>query len=104
MTRTTTPPKNKAFVQNYNELVKNNKDPYNIMFAALSYDATSMILDAMKKNGPTSDGIKKYVDTVQDFDGVTGKLSFDKDHDVQRAGTAGIYVLEVKDGKYVTVK
>ncbi len=97
-------PKNKAFVKNYNELVKQNKDPYNIMFAALSYDATSMILDAIKKNGPTSDGIKKYVDTVQDFDGVTGKLSFNKDHDVQRAGTAGIYVLEVKDGKYVTVK
>ena len=97
-------PKNKAFVKNYNELVKKNNDPYNIMFAALSYDATSMILDAIKKNGPTSDGIRKYVDTVQDFDGVTGKLSFNKDHDVQRAGTAGIYVLEVKDGKYVTVK
>jgi branched-chain amino acid transport system substrate-binding protein len=97
-------PKNKAFVKNYNELANKNKDPYNIMFAALSYDATSMILDAMKKNGPTSDGIKKYVDTVKDFDGVTGKLSFNKDHDVQRAGTAGIYVLEVKGGKYVTVK
>jgi branched-chain amino acid transport system substrate-binding protein len=97
-------PKNKAFVKNFNELVKKNKDPYNIMFAALSYDATSMILDAMKKNGPTSEGIRKYVDTVKDFDGVTGKLSFNKDHDVQRAGTAGIFVLEVKNGKYVTVK
>ncbi len=97
-------PKNKAFVKNYNELVKKNNDPYNIMFAALSYDATSMILDAMKKNGPTAEGIKKYIDTEKDFDGVTGKLSFNKDHDVQRAGTAGIYVLEVKDGKYVTVK
>ena len=97
-------PKNKAFVKNYNELVKKNNDPYNIMFAALAYDATSMILDAMKKNGPTSEGIRKYVDNVKDFDGVTGKLSFNKDHDVQRAGTAGIYVLEVKNGKYVTVK
>jgi len=97
-------PKNKAFVKNYNELVKKNNDPYNIMFAALAYDATSMILDAMKKNGPTSEGIRKYVGEVKDFDGVTGKLSFDKDHDVQRAGTAGIYVLEVKNGKYVTVK
>ena len=97
-------PKNKAFVKNYNELVKKNKDPYNIMFAALAYDATSVILDAMKKNGPTAEGIRKYVDNVKDFDGVTGKLSFNKDHDVQRAGTAGIYVLEVKNGKYVTVK
>jgi branched-chain amino acid transport system substrate-binding protein len=97
-------PKNKAFVKNYNEIVKKNNDPYNIMFAALSYDAASMILDAMKKNGPTPDGIQKYLNTVKDFDGVTGKLSFNKEHDVQRAGTEGVYVLEVKGGKYVTVK
>jgi branched-chain amino acid transport system substrate-binding protein len=97
-------PKNKAFVKAYNELVKKEKAPYNIMFAALSYDATSMILDGMKKNGPTAEGIKKYLDNVKDFNGVTGKLSFDKDHDVVRAGTAGVYVLEIKGGKYVTVK
>ena len=83
---------------------KKNNDPYNIMFAALSYDATSMILDGMKKDGPTADGIKKYLDEVKDFDGVTGKLSFNKDHDVMRAGTEGVYILEVKNGKYVTVK
>jgi branched-chain amino acid transport system substrate-binding protein len=97
-------PRNKAFVKAYNELVKKNKDPYNIMFAALSYDATSMILDGMKKDGPTSEGIKKYLDNVKDFNGVTGKLSFNKEHDVMRAGTPGVYVLEVKNGKYVTVK
>ena len=97
-------PKNKAFKKNYEELVKKNKDPYNIMFAALSYDAASMILEGMKKNGPTADGIKKYLDTVKDFDGVTGKLSFNKDHDVVRAGHAGVYIVEVKGGKYVTVK
>jgi branched-chain amino acid transport system substrate-binding protein len=97
-------PKNKAFVKNYEALVKKNKDPYNIMFAALAYDATSMVLDGMKKNGPTSAGIKKYLDNVKDFNGVTGKLSFNKEHDVQRAGTPGVYVLEVKGGKYVNVK
>jgi branched-chain amino acid transport system substrate-binding protein len=97
-------PKNKAFVKHYKELVKKNKDPYNIMFAALSYDATSMILDGMKKDGPTSQGIKKYLDHVKDFNGVTGKLSFNKEHDVMRAGTPGVYVLQVKNGRYVTVK
>jgi len=96
--------KNKAFKKNYEELVKKNKDPYNIMFAALSYDAASMILDAMKANGPTSEGVKKYLDNLKDFDGVTGKLSFNKDHDVVRAGGEGVYILEVKGGKYVTVK
>jgi branched-chain amino acid transport system substrate-binding protein len=97
-------PKNKAFKKNYEELVKKNKDPYNIMFAALSYDAASMILEGMKKNGPTAEGIKKYLDTMKDFDGVTGKLSFNKDHDVVRTGNAGVYIVEVKGGKYVTVK
>jgi branched-chain amino acid transport system substrate-binding protein len=63
-----------------------------------------MILDGMKKDGPTSEGIKKYLDNVKDFDGVTGKLSFNKEHDVQRAGTEGVYLLEVKGGKYVVVK
>lgn len=96
-------PKNQAFKKTYEELVKKNNDPYNIMFAALHYDATSMILEGMKKNGPTSDGIRKFINEVKDFDGVTGKLSFDQNHDVVRAGTKGIYILEVKNGKYVVV-
>ena len=41
---------------------------------------------------------------MKDFDGVTGKLSFDKKNDVVRAGTEGVYVLEVKGGKYVKVQ
>ena len=44
----------------------------------------------MKENGPTSEGIKKYLDNLKDFDGVTGKLSFNKEHDVVRAGTEGL--------------
>jgi branched-chain amino acid transport system substrate-binding protein len=97
-------PKNQKFKKDYDALVQKNKDPYNIMFAALSYDAASMILEGMKKNGPTADGIKKYLDTVKDFDGVTGKLSFNQDHDVIRSGTDGVYLLEVKGGKYMKVK
>ncbi|HEY9072863.1 MAG TPA: ABC transporter substrate-binding protein [Desulfobaccales bacterium] len=97
-------PKNQAFKKTYEELVKKNNDPYNIMFAALHYDAAGLLLEGMKKNGPTSEGIKKYLDTVKDFDGVTGKLSFNQTHDVTRAGSKGIYVLEVKNGKYVKVQ
>ena len=97
-------PKNQAFKKTYEELVKKNNDPYNIMFAALHYDAASMILDGMKKNGPTAEGIKKFMDETKDFDGVTGKLSFDQTHDIVRAGIDGVYILEIKDGKYVKVK
>jgi branched-chain amino acid transport system substrate-binding protein len=97
-------PKNEAFKKNYEALVKKNNDPYNIMFAALHYDAASLILEGMKKNGPTSEGIRKFIKEVKDFDGVTGKLSFDDNNDVVRAGSKGIYVLEVKNGKYVKVQ
>lgn len=97
-------PRNKAFKKNYEEVVKKNKDPYNIMFAALHYDAARVLLEGMKKNGPTSEGIRKFLKEVKDFDGVTGKLSFDENNDVNRAGSEGIYVLEVKNGKYVKVK
>ena len=96
-------PKNQSFKKNYQELTQKNHDPYNLMFAALGYDSASMILAGMKENGPTSAGIKKYLDNVKDFDGVTGKLSFDKTHDIVRAGTEGVYVLEVENGKYVRV-
>jgi branched-chain amino acid transport system substrate-binding protein len=97
-------PKNKAFKAAYYELAKKNNDPENIMFAALSYDAASMILEGMKKGGPTSEGIKKFLDDMKGFDGVTGKLSFEKTHDVSRAGTEGVYLVEVKGGRYVKVK
>jgi branched-chain amino acid transport system substrate-binding protein len=97
-------PKNQSFKKNYQELAEKNHDPYNLMFAALGYDAAAMILEGMKKNGPTSAGIKEFLDSVKDFDGVTGRLSFDKTHDLVRAGIEGIYILEVQNGKYVRVK
>ena len=82
-------PKNQAFKKAYFELAKKNNDPVNIMFAALHYDAASMLLEGMKQNGPTAEGIKKYLDNVKDFDGVTGKLSFNKEHDVVRPAPRG---------------
>ncbi len=97
-------PKNKAFKKNYYEAAKQAGEPVNIMFAALTYDATSLILEGIRKNGPTSEAIKKFLDEVKDFDGVTGKLSFDQQHDVQRAGTAGVYLFEIKGGRYVKVQ
>jgi len=98
-------PKNKKFRENYFKQAKDAKEPVNIMFAALLYDATSMVLEGMKKNGPTSEGIKKFLNEMKDFDGVTGKLSFDKNQDVVRSGTeAGVYLFEIKKGKYTKVK
>ncbi len=98
-------PKNKKFRKNYFKQAEAAKEPVNIMFAALLYDATSLALEGMKKNGPTSEGIKKFLTELKDFDGVTGKLSFNKTNDVVRSGAeSGVYLFEIKDGKYVQVK
>jgi len=93
--------RNKEFKKLYYELAKKNNDPVNIMFAALTYDSTSLLLAGMKKHGPTSEGVQKFLKEVKDFDGVTGKLSFDKTNDCVKGA---LYILEVKDGKYVKVK
>jgi branched-chain amino acid transport system substrate-binding protein len=98
-------PKNKKFREAYYAKAKEAKEPVNIMFAALCYDSASLILEGIKKNGPTSEGVKKFLDTVKDFDGVTGKLSFDDKHDVVRSGSkGGVYLFEIKNGKYVKVQ
>jgi len=95
-------PKNKKFIASYMALVKSKAgEPVNPMFAALTYDMTMMAAEGMKKNGPKADGVQKYLNEVKDFDGVTGKLSFDDKHDVVKKGD---YLFEVKDGKYVKVK
>jgi branched-chain amino acid transport system substrate-binding protein len=99
-------PKNKKFRENYFKQAEAAKEPVNIMFAALTYDAASMLLDGIKKNGPSSEGIKKFLDEGKDYDGVTGKLTYDpKTHDSARSGVAaGVYLFEIKNGKYVEVK
>ncbi len=94
-------PKNKEFKQRYYELAKKNNDPVNIMFASLTYDSTSMLLEGMKKYGPTSEGVQKFLKEVKDFDGVTGKLSFNKTNDCVKGA---LYLLEVKNGKWTKVK
>ncbi|MGQ9689321.1 MAG: ABC transporter substrate-binding protein [Desulfobaccales bacterium] len=98
-------PKNKKFRKNYYKQAKEANEPVNIMLAALAYDSTGLVLAGIKKNGPTSEGIKKFLNEVKEFDGVTGKLSFDKNNDAVRSNTAsGVYLFEIKDGKYVQVK
>ncbi len=95
-------PRNKEFKEAYYALVKAiPNEPVNIMFAALTYDMTNLVAEGMKKYGPTPDGIKKFLDEVKDYDGVTGRLSFNPDHDVVKGDVA---LFEVKDGKYVKVK
>lgn len=95
-------PVNKTFKEAYFKIVKANaNEPNNIMFAAITYDMTRMVADALSKKGNEPEAIRGYLDTVKDFDGVTGKLSFDKNGDVIKQG---VYIFKVVNGKYVKVK
>lgn len=47
-------------------------------FAAQAYDAMNIILAGLVKNGSDREKLADYVNTVKNFQGVTGKLTFDK--------------------------
>ena len=64
-------------------------------FAALAFDATNLVLNALERAGSTdpvkvNDAIKNTVD----FEGVTGVISIDDLHNAKKA----TYVVELKDG------
>lgn len=85
-------PGTKEFVESFR--AKYNKEPDN--YAALAYDSAKLILEGMKQNGATRDGITKYLQEVKEFPGVAGPISFEN-NDVTRS----ILILEVKDGEIV---
>lgn len=85
-------PGTKEFVESFR--AKYNKEPDN--YTALAYDSAKLILQGMKENGATREGITKYLNEVKDFPGVAGPISF-VDNDVTR----NILILEVKGGEIV---
>jgi branched-chain amino acid transport system substrate-binding protein len=92
-------PANGKFKKAYFAITKADpNEPNNIMFAAITYDMTRIVAKAIAAKGNTSDGVKSFLDTLKDFDGVTGKLSFDKNGDVVKQG---VYLFKVVKGKYV---
>jgi len=86
-------PGTKEFVEAFKKKYNMEPDTY----AALAYDSAKMILEGMKVNGATRDGIYKYIKEVKDFPGVAGPISFDNTNNTTR----GIIILTVKDGKIV---
>ena len=70
-----------------------NKEPD--MFAALSYDATSLIIDAATRaNSYEQAKIQEALVATKDFKGVTGSISFDDKHNAIKS----VLVVELVDG------
>lgn len=79
----------KAFIEYY------GKEPDS--YAALAYDSAQILIEAIRKNGASREGIYTYLTTLKNFPGVTGNITFDEKHDVHTT----IMILTVKDGQFV---
>ena len=81
------------FIRNFRKRYGKEPDSY----TALAYDSAQLLIEAIRKNGASREGIYEYLAKVNEFPGITGNLTFDKNHDVK----SKIVILTIKDGKIV---
>lgn len=67
------------------------------VYSATSYDAVQLIANGIKANGYSADGIKKFLHTVSDYPGISGKTTIEDDG----MPIKPVYFKVVKDGKWV---
>jgi branched-chain amino acid transport system substrate-binding protein len=82
----------KEFVSDYKNKYGNNPD----VLGAYGYDLVGITLIALRNNSESSEKIKTALYNIKDYQGVTGKTSFDKNGDISK--TAGIKI--ILDGKF----
>ena len=86
-----------AFVKAYKEKYGTNPDT----FAALSYDATQLLMKAIETAGSTDpQAITKALAATKDFDGVTGTFSMGADHTPVKSAV----VIEFQNGQEVSAQ
>lgn len=82
----------KAFVENYKKEYNQTPDA----FAALSYDATMMVIKAMERaNSADPVKIKDELAKTKDYAAVSGKISLNETHDAVKSAV----IIEMKEGK-----
>ncbi len=88
-----TRPEVQDFVKSYQE--KYGKLP--TQFAAQAYDATNLVIEALKKGATDRKSLRDNLAGIKDFPGVTGKTTFDENRDVNKT----LSRLVIKEGKYI---
>lgn len=63
--------------------------------AAVAYDAAQLVLDAIRINGPSREGIYNYLATVQNYPGVAGNIGFNSAHNALQT----ITILKIQNGR-----
>ncbi len=85
-------------VKEYVEAFKAKYDMEPDTFGSLAFDSANLVIEAIRQNGATREGITKYLEEVEDFPGVCGPTTFLESGDVDRFVT----LLTIKDGVIVT--
>jgi branched-chain amino acid transport system substrate-binding protein len=82
------------------DFVQKYKAKYNAVpdaFAALGYDATKILADAIKRAGTTdSEKLKDAIQDTENFPGVSGNITIGKDRNAQKSAV----IITIKDGAY----
>lgn len=94
----TPPVEDQDFIEGYITLSGGPPGPY----AALAYDATLLLLDAVERSiaergKPTREGVASALSEDEGYDGLTGRISFD---DEGQAMGRQVYVYEIVDAQY----
>jgi branched-chain amino acid transport system substrate-binding protein len=86
----------KQFAAKFKE--KHHKDPS--LFQANAYDLVHFIAAAFKANGTNGDALVKYVPTIRDYEGASGRTSFTERGEVVK----DITIKTVRDGRFTEWK
>ena len=82
----------KAFVLEYRRRYKSNP----AVFSYEAYDAARLVLQGMTAKGINGPAIRDFLYGTRDYDGASGKFSFDKNGDVETQ----IKILVIKNGQF----
>jgi branched-chain amino acid transport system substrate-binding protein len=84
----------KTFVAKYKKLYNLEPDS----FAALGFDSANLLADALKRaNSTDKQKLRDTLATTKDFQGITGKITFDANRNPRKA----VYILKIVEGKFV---
>ncbi len=86
-------PEIRRFVTHYTDKYGNMPD----VFATLAYDCMMMLVDTIRKAGTDRRAIRDALAGVKDFPGISGKITFDSDGNVDR----NFSLIQVRDNRFV---
>lgn len=70
-------------------------------FAASAFDAVNIVLDAVQKVGAETPALREEIATLRDYPGVSG---YDMAFNESKEMVKGIYMFEIRDGQFISVK